>query len=333
MTKLSHEELVSHLTATGVLSDHDVKRRAAFLIEDLARIGLKDFALLPLKRLPIGTGHDGTEFYFTPVEYSFGSVPFNAQNAGDPFSVRRTVQEMSGTGLDRGDLLYLSKVCEIGQTLIPTTWFKNRKMLQDLAEPSKHLSTLNEIWWLSVWQGISEGSLQHDCKVCSTSSKKIDWRFGLTTQQESWFINLEVKQLVHTLANRVYQKPHYFYAVRNKDGSIREDDPSLKFDESGPNEVNVLAVTWFDDISSELELEAQEFLDSTSKIDAILFWAPGDKRRGTWYRMYPRFRDISIKRAVLHAVLRSPDDEDHSRIMWNIFPRTIDSILEESRNV
>jgi hypothetical protein len=100
MANPSYEELVSHLMATGVLSDDDVKRRAAFLAEDLARISLKDFVLLPLERRPMGTGFDGTEFYFTPAEYCFGPVPFNAQNAGDPFSVRRTVQEMSGTGLD-----------------------------------------------------------------------------------------------------------------------------------------------------------------------------------------------------------------------------------------
>lgn len=232
-------------------------------------------------------------------------------------------------------MLYLSKVSEIGRTLIPQTWFKDRKLFQDLAEPSKHLSTLNEIWWLSVWEGISGKSVQRDCKVCSTSRKRVDWRFALTAQQETWFINLEVKQLVHTFADRVYRKAHHFYAVSNKDGSIRVDDPSLKFKESGPNEVNVLAITWFDDISAELESEVQEFLNSTSKIDAVLFWAPGDKRRGSWYRMYPypHSRDISTKSAVLHSVLKSPDDEDHSRIMWNIFPRTIDSILEESRSI
>jgi hypothetical protein len=329
MGQPTYSELVGHLTEARVLSKELVECRAAFLAEDLARIDLKGFGLLPLESRPVpGTGQN-----YIAVEYGFGPVTFSAQNAGDPFSVRRTVQEMSGTGIDRGDLLYLSKISEIGRTLIPNTWFNNRELLRDLADPNKHISTLNEIWWLSVWTGFLEKGLQHDCKICSDSSKRIDWRFVLSPNDKTWFVNLEVKQPVHAFADRAYRKRHRFFTSRNEDGSLREDDPSLKFRESGPNEINVLAVTWFDEISPELESGAQEFLDGTNKVDVVLLWALGDERRGTWYRMYPRFRDISEKRALLHTVLKSPDEEDRSRIIWTIFPRTIDSILEESRSI
>jgi hypothetical protein len=189
----TYNELVSYLTETRVLSREAVERRAAFLVEDLARFKMKSLGLLPLESRPIPELGQN----YTPVEYGFGPVRFDAENARDPFSVRRSVLEMSGTGLDRGDLLYLSKICELGRTLIPDYWFHSEELLRDISDPNKHISTLNEIWWLSVWIGFSERRLERECKISRDCSKKVDWRFALTSDKQAWFVNLEVKQPVH----------------------------------------------------------------------------------------------------------------------------------------
>src|SRR6202012_1289296 len=120
--------------------------------------------------------------------------------------------------------------------------------------------------------------------ILSGGGKTIDWQFDLSGTDASWTINLEVKRIIGSIGNKAYQKTHHFYSTVRVDGSINTDDPRLKFRRSSEHEVNVLAITWYDEISVELETEIQRFLDEDERIDAVIVWACGDRRRGGWVR-------------------------------------------------
>jgi hypothetical protein len=267
------------------------------------------------------------------AEYEFGPVSFSLENAKDPAHVRRTVEEMAGTAINREDILYLSQVCEMAHRLIPNLWSNDRKLLQDVRVPTQHLDTLNEIWWLGRWAGLDEKFLEREVSVAPSSNKTIDWRFRLSGADLSWSINVEVKRLISSIGARAYKKNHYFYAALRADGSINKNDPRLKFKPGSEDEVNVLAVTWFDEISTELEAEIQRFLDEDDRIDSVIIWAPGDRSRGGWMRFFPRFRDIPEKRQIVSSLLVEPDDEDKARVIAFMFPRTLASIQAEMNAV
>lgn len=236
---------------------------------------------------------------------------------------------MTGTAINREDILYLSQVCEMAHRLIPSLWINDQRLLKDVKVRTQHLDTLNEIWWLGRWAGLDEKLLEREVSIVPNSAKTIDWRFRLFGTDLSPSINVEVKRLISSLGARAYKKNHYFYAALRADGSINKNDPRLKFKPSSEDEVNVLAVTWFDEISTELETEIQRFLDEDDKIDCVVIWAPGDRRRGGWMRFFPRFRDIPKKRQVISSLLVDPDDEDKARIIAFMFPRTLASIQAE----
>lgn len=323
------DELARYLEASRMLSPEEVARRAEFVFEDIRRLPITGFALVPPRALPV----PGTDRKFLTTEYTFGPVRFDIENAKDPFSISKRVEEIGGTGLNCEDLLYLSRICEIGRTLIPDKWFNDSKLIADIREPGKHLDTLNEVWWLSRWSGFSEQELERESIICPSGTRSIDWRFPLMISGRKWFLNLEVKRLIRSIADRSYKKSHRFYTTTRPDGTLQKDDPARKFRDSLSNEVNVLAITWFDQISDELETDIEQFLVETNKIDAVLIWAPGDRRRGGVRRVFPKSRELADKRTAIHLALTEPSEEDEARIMVNLFPRTIQSILEEARTL
>jgi len=319
-------ELADALRVTNFLSDENVQRRARLLHEELARLQIQGFCLLPPRVYP------GSDFRpeVRVAEYKFGPVPFGLENARDPSSVGKTVVEMGGTALDKEDILYLSKVCEMAREILPRPWNNDQALIKDLRLASKHLDTLNEIWWLGRWSGLTD--LRREVTILESSSKTVDWSFKVGLS-ESWTINLEVKRLIGSLGARVYGKDHHFYTAVAVDGSPNKDDPRRKFRSSLDHEINVLAATWFDEISADLEKKVQQFLDEDDRIDAVLLWAPGDRRRGGWMQYFPRFREVTARRRVLATVLQEPDEEDHSRIIAFAFPRTLQSIREEMESL
>ena len=321
----SESELAQALTATNFLSHEGVHRRARTLHQDLSRLKIEGFRLLPVRVYP----GNSTRPEIRVAEYEFGPVSFSLENAKDPGSVRKTVEEMAGTAINREDILYFSQVCETAHRLIPNLWTNDPKLLHDVRIPTQHLDTLNEIWWLGRWAGLDETCLQHEVSLLPGSGKSIDWHLRLPGVEGSWSIYVEVKRLISSIGARAYKKDHYFYAASRADGSVNKDDPRLKFKPSSKNEVNVLAVTWFDEISVALETEIQRFLDEGDRIDVVIVWAPGDRERGGWMRFFPRFRDISKKRQLVSSLLVEPTAEDKARIIAFMFPRTLKSIQEE----
>jgi hypothetical protein len=290
------------------------------------RIQIEGFRILPVQVYPAS----GTRPEIRVSEYEFGPVRFSLENAKDPASVRKTVEEMAGTAINREDILYLSQISELAHKVIPSSWATDDKLMQNLRVPGQHLDTLNEIWWLGCWSALNESLLRREVNLLSAGDKTVDWEFQLTTDNGMWTVILEVKRIISSIGARAYRKNHYFYATVRADGSINTDDPRLKFRRSSGQEINVLAITWYDEISAELESEIQRFLDEDDRIDAVLIWAPGDRRRGGWTRMFPILRDIPHKRQFLHSVILEPTDEDRARIIAYIFPRTLASIQAEA---
>lgn len=312
----TRETIADHLRETHALSQSEVEERATIIAEDVCRLGMEDFTLCPLELIT----KPGTNEKYMLVEYTFGRVPFSIENATNSSSLRPTVREMGGSGLDRGELLYLSRVFKIARTLIPQHWFHDKRLLAEVREPGRHLSTLNEIWWLARWNNFLETGLERECHHNPRSTKCVDWRFPLSVWGRQWFINLEVKCRVGSISDRSYNRRHLFYRHLRRDGSEDFDDPRLKFRASSDNEINILAVTWYDQISTELESEIKRFLAESDSVDVVAMWAPGDRQRGGWIRFFRRGTETTGKRQVFHAALKDPDEEDQTRIMRNICP-------------
>src|ERR1700694_1877171 len=110
-------ELTTALAATNYLPQDALHRRARLLFQDLTRLQIEGFRLLPIRVYPVNPS-----FKLPVAEYQFGPVDFSLENVTDPASVRRTVAEMEGTAISREDILYVSKVCEMAHTLIPDMW-------------------------------------------------------------------------------------------------------------------------------------------------------------------------------------------------------------------
>lgn len=318
------EALASALRETRVLSLEDAQQRAAVLHADLEKLKRLHIELLPFESVPHSPG-----FCAVLIQYRFGSVPFTINKAElGPGGVKKQVIEMDGTGLDREELLYFSQVSEIGHRCIPHLWLSDSGLRHTLELPTQHLDTLNEVWWLARWNGIQTPSVTREAKLIPGKKKSVDWRFEIWP---IWTVNLEIKHLVRSLADRVYGKKHQFWCALRPDGTIDSDDPSLKFRPSSANEINVLAVTWYDQISEELEGRIQAFLDATDRIDAVVIWSVADRRRNGWRRFFPRFRELESKRRALAEMLLEPNPEDHSRIMMQRFPRPQEEIMREVR--
>lgn len=321
----SENEIANALRATNFLSDAGVRERSRLLHEDLARFQIEGFRLLPVQVFP----GSATRPEIHVSEYEFGPVRFSLENAKDPMSVRQTVEEMAGTAISKEDILYLSQISALAHKIIPHLWTTDRKLIENVRLPSQHLDTLNEVWWLGRWSGLDEKSLRREASILSGGGKTIDWQFDLSGTDASWTINLEVKRIIGSIGNKAYQKTHHIYSTVRGDGSINTDDPRLKFRRSSEHEVNVLAVTWYDEISVELETEIQRFLDEDERVDAVIVWACGDRRRGGWVRFFPRFRDIRAKRQAVSSLVLEPDEEDQARVIAFMFPRTLESIQRE----
>lgn len=317
-------EVTNALTATNFLSQEAIHRRARLLFRDLTRLQIEGFRVLPIRRYPFNPS-----FNVQLAEYQFGPVDFSLENAKDPASVRKTVGEMEGTAINREEILYLSKVCEMAHALIPNMWTSDKRLIRDVRRSRQHLDTLNEIWWLGRWNGLSEQSLKREVALLPTSAKSVDWQFPLVADGRAWTFNLEVKRLIHSIGARAYAKNHWFYKAPLPDGSFDDADPRLKFRRSLDSEINILGVTWFDAISVELKAEIQRFLDEDDKIDVVIIWSP-DYKGGGWFSFFPKGRDITEKQRAISSVLLEPDDEDRSRIIAFMFPRTLASIQAET---
>lgn len=314
------------LVREGVLGEKELMQRASLLAQDLKVMAPAGFRLLPPRwLLP-----PESEINFALVEYAFDQSGHDIDNADDPFVAKNEVSMMDGTGLDRESLLYLSKVSETGHRIIPSLWPVEAELCSHLKLGSQHLDTLNEVWWLSRWQGIDDGTVEHEKVILeeTRSSKRqqapsVDWSFTILGGQVR--INLEVKNRRGTKGSEPFSKKAYLFA----------NNPEKPFRPSKENEINVLAITAYHggyiSESEEASLVA-EYLDSLDPpvIDAVALMVKGST---TSYEKihFPLNRELNKKDLILKAVFKSCDPEDHSYVGTNRFPRSLQDVIEEVR--
>lgn len=262
---LLHRKLVDAAGAMydrGDVSDARLRQRAKWLHQDLLALQWTSFRILPTQIVQIpGAG-------MVPlVHYEWGQDQFSIDKA-KPFGGKRSSEESDGTFLSFEDLAWLGRVSEIGHTVIPHLWLGDKRLRKDVSERNQHLDTLQEVWWLSRWHGIDENSVQREYLMHRKQGNKktVDWRFEI--RGTGIALNLSIKNRKGTATSGVFEK-----RVNLFDG--KESEP---FSPSGPDEINVLAITAYHggimtaDEQSDL---VKDFLDRSPELDAVVIWMRG----------------------------------------------------------
>ena len=204
---------------------------------------------------------DGCEPMRVP-KYRLADSPFNASKGPDDRK-KGEDHEMfhgEGSGLDCPDLLKLSRVSEIGHTILAhTNWPRTHaKALRDLR---KHVAVIEELLWLGRWR--NPVAVRLNAKLVPGSAKDVDCCF----RSEGITINLEVKYRPRTWLARV-------------DGGFDVQDLSSLFDgvdgkfpiEPPQGTYNVVALTVLAPIDNLLRRHAAQFLDSHPEVAAVAVW-------------------------------------------------------------
>jgi len=302
---------IEMLLRLGSLDCAEASRRALILSDDIKRIGFETFRL-SCQPYPIPS-MDVRRVIPVPLpEYHFGDTGFsvqNARNTHDDFA-----KWIGGTGLDRGHLQFFSKVSEMGHRIIPQIWLGARKLRLELRNPSQHLDTLEEVWWLGRWLGMKE--IRYGKPMRDDLTPDVDWQFVIANT--SFFpglkVNLEVKRLKKDNlrhSQRRDMQPRDF-AQFCREQVLRKFRPSL------PDEVNVLAISLFGEIDRNVQIVVSDWLlsdeNSDSRcasneklIDAVLLATRESRRRSSFD---VQFRNE--KAALVKSHLRGPDAEDES---------------------
>lgn len=310
-------EAAGALVDDGTLSETRLARRAEWLRSDLDRIDLPGFRILPTLFVPT------PECQIPLVEYQFETKDHDL-NRASPDRRSWNVTSMEGSGLNRAELLYLSRVCEIGHSLIPRLWTERNELRKNVRSGTQHLDTLNEIWWLSRWQALDADSVHYEPVVCSEPENlakrkppRIDWSFTVLGGQ--FTLRLSVKNRRGTAAS----------GALGKEVRLFGDSPEIPFGRmpSGESEANVLAITAYHagaiTESEEAALVERYFKELPHPvIDAVAIAAFGN---GSYEKMFfPPNAEANLKSLVLKAIFKAPDPEDHSRVGILMHPLDIE---------
>ncbi len=322
-------EAAGALRERGIVSEETLLKRAQFLKEDLDALAFDTFTILPTQWLePPGMG-----VRIPSIEYEFGKTDHDIEQPINPFNAPKDVRLVEGTSLSRGELGHFGKISEIGHTIIPKLWLANQMLRDRVRLPTQHLDTLNEVWWLSRWQGIDSDSVEIEYlarRDAANRSKKtpstVDWRFTVLGGQVA--INLSVKNRRGTVGSRLFEKGVYLFG----------DDPDEVFGESADGEINVLAITAYHGGWSTPQKEADlaaAYLDQDlvarkrPVIDAVaLSVVVGGNTPSSYDRLYfPMTRSLAKKDLILKAIFKPMDTEDSSRIGRHRFPIPLSDLL------
>ena len=303
-------ESAGNLKDRGEITAENLMKRAAWLSGDLAKLGMPEFRILPTRWVEAIAG-----VHIPLVEYRFGFSGFSIEQAHDPLRPQKDSSHMEGSGLDREDLLYLSKVSEIGHTIIPDMWLADRRLAEDVRRPSQHLDTLNEVWWLSRWHGIDAGSVTREGLIRNDAEnmKKsipstVDWKFTVLGSHVT--INLSVKNRKSTMGSPLLNKGVYLFDKMEHE----------VFPESGSDEINVLAITayhgnWITGGEQEKLIDAYFRSLKRPVIDAIILSVKYSPQGFSNDRLYfPKDRELDKRDLLLRAIFKPMDMEDQSPV-------------------
>jgi|JI10StandDraft_1071094.scaffolds.fasta_scaffold200276_3 hypothetical protein len=164
-----------------------------------------------------------------------------------------------GYGLDWGDLVTFSKVVKLARRLWGRYW--TRAFRERMKHFNNHISTIEEIWWLGLWE--SPTRIERECAYCAPYWRSVDWQF----QTQGVIINLEVKYRAYDWLRYVDPAGYAKQLHRYFDGLAE------KFPGRCAGQVNLVAMTLLGSLGDELRNRTEVFLQSHPAIDGFLFWS------------------------------------------------------------
>jgi hypothetical protein len=283
------------LLTVGYLGEEEAQIRAPLVCEDFEWIDF-DTLSFNVRSCPVFDGKQVLEIAIP--EYHFGETRHSIDSAEHAEVIK--VEWMGGTGLDCGHLLFFSSVSEIARRTIPHYWLKPCKLRDLLRNPIQHLDTTEEIWWLDRWQ--SPKNIKSAVKLKHGSATDVDWTF--TVGDGALTVNLEVKRLIGDCVRHVTErsfKVDWFEQFCDK-------KVNPKFRASRDNEVNVLGISLFGEITREVQLAVSEWLmNRQNLIDAVLIVSREARRKSGF--------DVQLrngKARLMKNFLNGPSLEDQS---------------------
>lgn len=283
------------LLTVGYLGEEEAQIRAPLVCEDFEWIDF-DTLSFNVRSCPVFDGKQVLEIAIP--EYHFGETRHSIDSAEHAEVIK--IEGMGGTGIDRGHLLFFSRVSEIARRTIPHYWLKPCKLRDSLRNPTQHLDTMEEIWWLERWK--SPKNIKGSIKLNQCSDADVDWTF--TLGGDALTVNIEVKRLVGDCVRHVTErtfKIDWFEKFCDK-------KVNPKFRASKDNEVNVLGLSLFGEITREVQLVISEWLTNRQDlIDAVLIVTREARRKSCF--------DVQLrngKARLMKSFLNEPSLEDQS---------------------
>lgn len=245
-SKQTQEEVIFGLLCLR-LPEEIAARRAPMVTEDMAAIRF------PL-RLEVQRGLSGwlhERGLRIPIQYKIADTRHSIDH-------QDTNQALEGSHLTQGDLVRLSKACEIGRSILPNEW--PQRFAGQLRNPREHLDSVNELWWLGRFNN-PENVDKSDKK--SNKRPSPDWSFTVSSGESSLRLNVEVKRRCSDI------KRHLAFSEKTN----LFDKISPKFRCRSLTELNVAAVTTYSSIDNTVEEMARRWIENEENIDAVVIWS------------------------------------------------------------
>ncbi len=286
---------IEKLLSVGSLEETEARLRAPLVCEDFEWI---DFDQLSFNVRPCPLDDRNHLLEIAIPEYHFGSSRHSIDSAEHAEFIK--VEWMGGTGLDCGHLIFFSRVSEIARRTIPHYWLKQCKLRDLLRNPIQHLDATEEIWWLDRWK--SPRNVKSSVKLKHGSAADVDWTF--TVGDGALTVNLEIKRLIGDCVRHVTERS--FKADWFEQYCEKKVNP--KFRPSRDNEVNVLGLSLFGEITREVQLAISDWLTNRQDlIDAVLIVTREARRKSCF--------DVQLrneKARLMKKFLNEPSLEDQS---------------------
>jgi hypothetical protein len=230
----------------GRLEPDEANRRARMLLEDVPRL---TGGRLQLRCIVRADSEVWPYYVFT-----------NFQRRPDLLNPALRIRSAAvGYGLSWGDLVTLSKTIKFARQQWGELWV--RPFRERMRHFPIHISTVEELWWLSLWQ--SPLHIERECAFCAPYWRSVDWRF----ETQGVAINLEIKYHANDWLRFVdpvaYPKllDSYFRTLPGK------------FPARVAGQVNLVGMTLMGSLGARLRHRAESFLKSHPALDGFLFWS------------------------------------------------------------
>jgi hypothetical protein len=215
--------------------------------------------------------------------------------------VLRIRNAVVGYGLNWGDLVTLSKVVKFARQQWGEHWA--RPFQERMKHFQNHLSTVEELWWLSQWK--SPLHVERECLFYAPSWRSVDWQF----ETQGVVINLEIKY--HRYDWQRFVDPVAY--INLLDSYFRT--LAGKFPAKVAGQINLVAMTLLGSLGARLRHRAECFLAAHPTLDGFLFWSIARRDLpGCECMLRPSCEFV-------RELLRPADEEDRWRNPFVIVPR------------